>query len=116
MKHKIFAAIITAFSFLLTVTAHAQTDEPQQEIPKWVSSKGYWVVQSNKKTPKEAVVYFYNNDNLLVYKEEIRNQKLKINRKKTLLRLKAALEEAIIAHAQGTWARQDNLLAYHLQQ
>ena len=116
MKHSFFAIIITALSLLFSTTIYAQSDEPMPETPKWLSSKGYWVVESNKKTPKDATVYFYNNENMLVYKEEIKDQKLKLNRKKTLLRLKSALEEAVVAYEQGGWARQDNLLAVHLKQ
>ena len=116
MKQTLFAAILSAFMLLFSFTANAQTEEPKPKAPKWISDKGYWVVESNKKTPKDAVVYFYNNENLLVYKEEIKNQKLKLNRQKTLLRLKAALEEAVIAYDQGNWANQVTLVAQHLQQ
>ena len=72
-------------------------------------------MESNKKTPKDAIVYFYNNENQLVYKEEVRNKKLKLNRKKTLLHLKSALEEAVLGYEQGIWAHQKNLLALHLE-
>jgi hypothetical protein len=116
MKHAYFAAIFTAFSFLFSFTTNAQSDEPTRKTPKWLSDKGYWVVESNKKTPKDATVYFYTPENILVYKEEVKNQKLKLTRKKTLLRLKAALEDAIAGYEQGTWAHQKNLLAQHLQQ
>lgn len=116
MKHSFLAAIITAFSFLFSPVTHAQAEEPAQKIPKWISDKGYWVVESNKRTPKDAIVYFYTTENILVYKEEIRNQKLKLNRKKTLLRFKTALEEAVSSYEKGTWAHQHNLLAQHLQQ
>ncbi|RYZ29299.1 MAG: hypothetical protein EOO10_06735 [Chitinophagaceae bacterium] len=115
MKHSFFTILITVFSLLFSNPINAQDDEPKPETPKWLSNVGYWVVESNKKTPKDAIVYFYNNENMLVYKEEIRNQKLKLNRKKTLLRLKSALEEAVIAYEQGSWGQQDNILAVHLK-
>ncbi len=82
----------------------------------WISAKGYWVVESNKKTPKNATVYFYNNDHVLVYQEAIQNQKLRLNKKKTLYRLKAALEEAIANQQKGTWASRTNLVSDFLQQ
>lgn len=117
MKQAYLALLLTALSFLFASATNAQEEEPRQETPKWVSEKGYWVVESNKKTPKGAIVYFYTNENILVYKEEIKNQKLKLSRKKTLLRFKAALEEAIANHERGTWAANPgNLITQHLQQ
>jgi hypothetical protein len=118
MKRIILLAMVTAGAILSSFTVNAQTDEEMQppKTPKWVSDKGYWVVESNKQTPKDALVHFYNNEHILVYKEEIRNQKLKLNRTKTLLRLKAALEEAVEGFEKGTWAHQNNLLTQHLRQ
>ena len=96
MKPIFLIAIATTLSLLTSLDTYAQEEIIEPKTPTWVSNKGYWVVETNKKTPKEAVVYFYNLDDLLVYKEEIKNQKLKMNRKKTLMRLKAALEEAMV--------------------
>lgn len=113
---KIFTMLfITAFS-VSGLASNAQSDTPTPSIPKTVSQKGYWVVESNKKTPKECIVYFYNNDHLMVYKEEIKDRKLKLNRKKTLLHLKAVLEEAVTKHESGSWAHQNNLLTQLLQE
>lgn len=89
----------TAFS-LVSLTSTAQ-EKPANTTPSWVSNKGYWVIESNKQTPKNAVVYFYNNDNLLVFKKEIRDQKLNPKREKTLLQLKASLEDAVNAFENG---------------
>ncbi len=114
MKQFFLAAVLCASAALSSLAGKAQ-EQPAQEIPKWISEKGYWVVESNKMTPKDATVYFYNNENILVYKEEIRNQKLKLNRKKTLLRFKIALDEAITSYEKGTWAHQNNLLSQYLQ-
>ena len=111
MKPFFLIAIATTLSLLSSLSTHAQEEVIEHKTPNWASDKGYWVVETNKKTPKDAIVYFYNNDHLLVYKEEIRNQKLKLNRKKTLLHLKAALEESIARHEQGTLAQQDILWA-----
>ena len=116
MRHSILAAIITAVSLFFSLITNAQEEEQKLETPKWASDKGFWVVESNKKTPKQSTVYFYNNENILVYKEEIINKKLKVSRKKTLLRLKSALEEAVLSYEQGTWARQENILAQRLEQ
>ena len=112
MKRIFFQLGCSLLVFLFAATAQAQT----AKVKPWVSDKGYWVVESNKKTPKDAMVYFYTNDNLLVYKEEIKNQRLKLNKTKTLLRLKAALEEAISNSSKNTWASRNNLVLQHLQE
>ena len=116
MKQFFLRLVITCMTFWLSATAMAQQEEEKPPVPKWVSNQGYWVVESNKKTPKEATVFFYNTDHVLVYKEEIKGQKLKLNKKKTLVRLKAVLEEAVVSYASGNWGAQNNLLAVRLQQ
>jgi hypothetical protein len=90
----IFAVVLMVSFF--PFSAKAQFEDPNAEAityempkpvtPNWVLDKGYWVVKSNKKTPKESAVYFYNNEHTMVYQEEIKNQKLKL-KKKTLMKL-----------------------------
>ena len=115
MKKTILISLATVFSLLFSISTNAQDEIIEHKTPEWVSDQGYWVVETNKKTPKDALVYFYNNNHVLVYKEEIKNQKLKMNRKKTLLRFKAALEESIAKYEQGT-LEQQNILWAKLQQ
>jgi len=114
------ALLLSFFSF----SAKAQFGDPNAEeityempkpvTPNWVSDKGYWVVKSNQKTPKESTVYFYNNEHTMVYQEEIKNQKLKL-KKKTLIKLKAALEEAVDSYQKGIWASRNEIVLQHLQ-
>lgn len=109
---KLFLSLLTVLLlcfFTASLKAQATPAKP------WVSTKGYWVVESNKQSPKAAIIYFYNNDHLLVYKEEIKNQKLKLTKTKTLLRLKAALEEAIDQSQKSTWASRRDLVVQHLR-
>ena len=110
---KLFLSLLTV---LLICFSAASLQAQTTPTKPWVSDKGYWVVESNKQTPKEAIVYFYNNDHVLVYKEEIKNQKLKLTKAKTLVRLKAALEEAIDHSQKSTWASRTDLVSQHLQE
>ena len=87
---------------------------PKPGTPEWVSDKGYWVIKSSKYTPKESTIYFYNNSHNMVYQEEIKNQKLKL-KKKTLLKLKAALEEAVASYEKGTWTNRNEIVLQHLK-
>lgn len=68
---------------------------------KYISSKGYWVIESNLKAPRSNAIYFYNNDNVMVYQEKTEGIKINTDKRKTLLKLKAALEQAIVACENG---------------
>lgn len=75
----------------------AQETTTGRPIPKWVSDKGYWQVVSNIKDPKNFMIYFFNNEGVLVYHEKVEGVKLDLKKKKTLMRLKRALEQSIVA-------------------
>lgn len=113
---RIISLLLTGILAITSIELNAQEETPAATTPEWVSEKGYWVVESNKKTPKDATVYFYTNDHQMVYKEEVKGRKLKLNRNKTLLHLKAVLEEAITSHEKGSWAHQTNRLTQLLQE
>ena len=67
----------------------------QPQPPKWVSEKGYWVIESNIKTPKSSIVRFYTNDHNLVYTEKVEGVKVNVQKKKTLMNLKSVLEKVV---------------------
>jgi hypothetical protein len=77
---------------------------------KCISSKGYWVIENNVKAPRSNTIYFYNNDNVMVYHEKVEGIKLNTDRRKTLLKLKAALEQAVVAWENGQRESSDNML------
>jgi hypothetical protein len=92
--------IITAIIGLMIQAPAFAQDKPTIS-PEWVSEKGWWMVESNIHTPKQHIVYFYNNDGLLVYKEKIEGMRLKPEKRGTKMRLKKALETAVL-----TWEQQ----------
>ncbi|HEV7332469.1 MAG TPA: hypothetical protein VGN63_15635 [Flavisolibacter sp.] len=100
MKPKLLSIIPAVAFFFFTFPASAQNETASQP-PSWISNAGYWVVESNRQQPKEAVVYYYTNAHVLVYKEEIKNKKLKLTNPATLLRLKQSLEVAVASYANG---------------
>lgn len=89
IKTGLFIAMLTFAYFI----APAQ----EYHTPKWVSEKGYWVVEGNVKTPLDHTIRFYNNENMLVYTESLKGMKLNTNKRKVKMKLKKALESAIIA-------------------
>ena len=87
----------------------------EQEIyapatPKWVSDKGYWVIESNVKTPKNSVIYFYNNDNELVYKEKLDGIRINWKKKRVLMHLKTVLEQSIASWNTQHFFKQNEML------
>ena len=81
--------------------AHLHNSPFQQErrpkFPGWVSEKGYWVVESNIKSPRDHIIRFYNNDNQLVYKETLTGIKMNPEKRKVKMKLKKILESAVLA-------------------
>ncbi|AXY76805.1 hypothetical protein D3H65_23650 [Paraflavitalea soli] len=77
--------------------AQNEEDTPAPATPRWVSEKGYWVVESNVHVPKQYTVRFYNNDQVMVYKEEVQGVVLKLQRRRVKMNLKKVLETAVLA-------------------
>ena len=91
---KFLIPVLTIATYLFSQSVQAQNC-PEKSPVSWACATGYWVVESNKHTPRESVIFFYNNNHKLVGREEIKNQRLKLGRKKTLEQLKTSLEQAI---------------------
>lgn len=93
---------ITLILCLLGFAGIAQADYEEEKriitTPKWVSEKGYWIIESNIKTPETSIVYFYTNYNTLVYKEKVEGVVLNIKKQKMKMRLKKLLEQMIYAY------------------
>lgn len=118
MKKLLSSAFALAF-FCAATVCQAQEGEPQVQkttAPNWVSDKGYWVIENNLRTPKQNTVYFYNADNLLVYKEKVDGTKIRVHKKKVCMRLKKALEQAItVWEATRTPKENETLVAVALK-
>ncbi|RYY61939.1 MAG: hypothetical protein EOO12_13920 [Chitinophagaceae bacterium] len=99
MKSMFLAAVLLCAFLLLARQAGARS-LPDDRLPRWVPTKGYWVVEDNINHPGKAVVYFYNRQNVLVYQETV-TCRINLDRRRTLLRLNRVLE-----HAVAGWERQ----------
>jgi len=100
MKKSIKQLFVIAGLLLLGVAATAQQEEVSttaSATPRWVSAKGYWVVESNIKSPKSSVIRFYNNEHTMVYSEKIEGVALKLQRRKVKMHLKKVLESSVVA-------------------
>ena|SRR6187399_2842021 len=93
---KILFTIAAGFVFgLSTLPAKAQKEVPP--VPSWVSDRGYWVVEGRNDS---STVYFYNNDNQLIYKRQLGGV-VDAGRRKTKLRLTKELEQVVTAWEKG---------------
>jgi hypothetical protein len=95
MKKMITAGLLIAIFTLSYFVAPAQ--ESVVYKPKWASEKGYWVIEGNVKTPLNQTIRFYNNQDVMVYSELIEGVKLNPNKRKVKMKLKQALESALLA-------------------
>lgn len=81
---------------LLLHTAVIAQNKPRP-VPEWVSAKGWWMVESNIHLPKQHIVYFYNNEGVLVYKEKLEGVRLNPEKRKLKMQLKQVLETTVVA-------------------
>ena len=96
---KIKSSLFLMMCLLITNMGMAQQQE-QSNIPaspRWVSEKGYWVVESNLNTPENSIVYFYTNDQKLIYTEKVNGVVLNTSKRKTRMKLKKILDKVVNA-------------------
>ncbi|HEV8283477.1 MAG TPA: hypothetical protein VGQ09_04165 [Chitinophagaceae bacterium] len=113
MKKQILTLLMAVILCSFTATCSAQEEQENYytpTTPKWISVKGYWTIESNIKTPKNSIIYFYNNENNLVYKEKIEGMKINLKRRKVLMHLKNVLEQSVIAWEKQHILKQDEML------
>ena len=106
-KHSLIV-LLGAYFLLITLATSAQTPEPK--VPRWVPTKGYWVIESNIHTPKQSTVFFYNNDGVMVYKEAVEGRRLKVENRSTRLHLAYVLQHSITAWEKNRPLAQDQQL------
>ncbi|HEX6193823.1 MAG TPA: hypothetical protein VFZ42_15725 [Chitinophagaceae bacterium] len=93
MKQRSKTILVALLFMIVATTIQAQDSRP--EIPKWHSEKGYWVVESNINSPLDHIIRFYNNDNVLMYKEAVTGVRMDPTKRKTKMKLKKVLESSM---------------------
>jgi len=98
---KQFKTSITIIALVfMGLTAKAQEEQSLSIVtPKWVSEKGYWVVEGNIHNKQERIIHFYNNADQKVYQQTVMG-KFKLNKRKTLMHIKRMLDTAVVAWEQ----------------
>lgn len=95
MKKLLKKCMIAAVILMLAGTSFAQ-DGNKKETASWVPVKGYWVIETNVKTPLQHIIRFYSNENVLVYTENIEGVRLIADKRKVRMKLKEVLELSVI--------------------
>jgi hypothetical protein len=104
-------SIILAF-LLLPLLALRSEAQPKSSLPNWISEKGYWVVESNLNDRLNHKIWFYNNQNVLVYQETVTGTRLNTSKRKLRMKLKRILEIAILASERNdNFPREQGLLS-----
>jgi hypothetical protein len=86
--------IIFLLLFCHTMAVNGQL---HSKTPKWMCGKGFWVIVSNRNTPKNCTIYFYTNERELVYKEVITGRQINTEKIKTRKHLDRVLNQAVTA-------------------
>ena len=87
MKKEISSLVIIVL-ICISTSSFGQDNAGADVIPNWVSKKGFWVVESNLSTPDACVIFFYNKEGTLIYKEQLEGIKLNLKKKKGIAPLK----------------------------
>ena len=105
-----FLVAVTLCSAPILSYSQMEQESYTPAVPKWISEKGYWTIESNIKTPTNSTVYFYTNENVLVYKERVEGIHINLRKKRVLMHLKNVLEQAVSAWQKEHILKQDEML------
>lgn len=95
----------TLLSFAIMIVSLSCFAQGADKIPG--KGVGFWVIESNVSTPREAEIFFYNHNQELVYKEKISGRRLNVKRKKVVRKLDLVLQESVAAWSKEKILRQD---------
>ncbi len=81
----------------------------RKRIP--MPDEGFWVIESNVKTPKKCTVYFYSNSQQLIGRQEFSGKKLNVSRKKVVKELNGLLFQALASSNFKQKDKNDSMFA-----
>ena len=102
------------FLFLLMIVGTINSQDKQDHTPPWVSCKGYWNTESNIHDPLNHIIRFYTTNGRLFHTEKLSGVKLDVDKRKTKMKLKKALEQTMELYSKQEPAKQisEYLVAY----
>ncbi|MGN7783483.1 hypothetical protein ACTJIJ_03115 [Niabella sp. 22666] len=96
MKAVKIIILVCFLSLGLSVTGQNK----QAKLKPWVCTNGFWVVETNVKTPLLNKVRFYTNNGLLMEEKEMNGTRLNVKKRKVKIELKQMLETVTVAWEQ----------------
>ena len=111
---KFFPKTMPIILFLLMIAGTIHSLDKQDHAVPWVSDKGYWNTESNIHDPLDHIIRFYTNDGRLFHTEKLSGVKLDVDKRKTKMKLKKALEQTMELYNKQEPAKQisEYLVAY----
>ncbi|WP_114792996.1 hypothetical protein U0035_15930 [Niabella yanshanensis] len=94
------AVKIIVLACFLSLGLNAIGQSKEAKLKPWVCSNGFWVVETNVKTPLFNKVRFYTNNGLLMEEKEINGARLNVKKRKVKIELKQMLEAVALAWEQ----------------
>lgn len=109
MKKLLKPFLFSAFLTVITSTLLAQQSNQlnKRSVSELIDGKGFWVIESNIKTPKTATIHFYTMDNTLMYSEKVEGIKLDVKKQRTVKSLNRVLLQALVAFHKTKQQTQD---------
>ena len=111
MKPRQYFLCLTAFLILATSLNVQSQQNHRTKNPKWVSDKGFWQIETNIHTPYKNIISFYNNDNVMIYKENLDGVILDLRKNRVKMRLRKALESAVLSWQKNQVMQKDMQLS-----
>ncbi|MGZ5133570.1 MAG: hypothetical protein ACXWCG_00415 [Flavitalea sp.] len=110
MKTPFYSLCLTTV-FLIAICMKVQSQSNHNtKHPRWVSDKGFWQVETNIHTPFKSTIYFYNNEKTMIYKENVEGVILDLSKKRVKIRLRKALESAVLTWNKNHVTQKDGQL------
>ena len=104
-----FLYFASFFIFAMSLNVQSQGNQIKKE-PRWISDKGFWQVETNIRTPYKSIIYFYNNEKRMIYKENVEGVILDLSKKRVKIRLRKALESAVLTWNKNHVTQRDGQL------
>jgi hypothetical protein len=95
MKYVLASIVVFALLFSSNRTLAASADST---LPRWLSDKGYWMIESKIQSPDTSLVHFFTNEGILVYQEKIEGERLNLRKMRIRMQLKKVLEASLTAY------------------
>ena len=111
---KFFPKSLIVFVSFIIIASAANAQESGSFKASWSSDKGYWNTETNIHDPLNHIIRFYTNDGRLLHTEKLIGVKLNMDKRKTKMKLKKALEETIVLYSKHESPKQisEYLVAY----